>query len=445
MAENTIPLEAIRYRRVFPWLHLFRAFWIAVDIRKMLLAGFALIAIAAGGWVFDQLPFSPMQLNPRDSANANVQRWPWQESLDYDLWHGGDALSELRGGLSDPWNTLQRISRNWQLVLRPLKVMLEPAEALFRANATWSQLAYGLSRLVWALCVWTIFGGAIGRMAAVEFARDQRIGVGTALKFSLWRFLDYFSAPMLPLIAVAAVWGLCAAGGALGRIPVAGEIIVGVLWGVGLMFGFLMALILIGLAAGWPLMFATVSVEATDGFDGLSRAYNYVFERPWLYFWYALVTMVYGSLVIFCVWMMGELIVFLAGWALTWGMGYEAAARLFADAPRLMASAVPTTGATTTGSLTWGTHLVGGWLRLMAVLVVGFVHSYFWVSTTIMYFLLRRSVDANDLDEIHFDDEQQPDDLLPLVGTAAVNMAEAQKLHSPATETASAPPVDLAP
>ena len=50
-----------------------------------------------------------------------------------------------------------------------------------------------------------------------------------------------------------------------------------------------MALLLLGLAFGWPLMWATISTEGTDSFDALSRSYAYVFQRPLRYLFYVVV------------------------------------------------------------------------------------------------------------------------------------------------------------
>src|SRR5258708_33341852 len=130
----------------------------------------------------------------------------------------------------------------------------------------------------------------------------------------------------MALLGVGIVWALCILGCWIGRIAGGvGEALLGLLWGLELLFGFLMAVVLIGVAAGWPLMFATISVEGSDGFDGLSRAYNYVFERPLYVLWLAIVTMFYGSLMIFFVWLMAQTLTQLAVWGVAWGMGFEGA------------------------------------------------------------------------------------------------------------------------
>jgi hypothetical protein len=448
MAENPVPIYNIQYRRLCPWLHLTRAFWIAADVRKLILAAAGLMLISAGSFVFDQLPFGSPKSN-EEAAARELEKWPWQESLGYDLRHGLDGPSQLRSALRDPPITLVGISSNWQVVLLPFRKFVEPAAVFFRGDATPAQLADAVTRSLWNLVVWSIIAGAISRMAAVQFARDQQIGIRRALVFSSSRFFGYLSAPLMPLLGVAIVWALCVIGGWIGRIPGGvGEALLGMLWGLELLFGFLMAVVLIGVAAGWPLMFATISVEGSDGFDGLSRAYNYVFERPLYVLWLAIVTMLYGSLMIFFVWLMAQMLTQLAVWGVAWGMGFEGVRGLVAGSPGLVSTFDIASGA---GAATWGAQIARGWMCALAVIVVGFVHTFFWSSATIAYFVLRHSVDANDFDEVYLDDAEERDELLPLIGTAA--MGEAGKVRSPEAASSSAapqnppeaPPVDLAP
>lgn len=447
MAENPVPLHDIQYRRMFPWLHLSRAFWIAADIRKLILAGTALMLISAGSLVFDQLPFAAAEAD-EVAESLESQRWPWQESLGYDLGDGGDGPGEVRGMLLDPRYTLVRASSNWQLVLLPFRKFLEPAAVFFRGNASPVQLADAATRSLWNLIIWSIFAGAISRMAAMQFARDQQIGIRRALVFSASRFLGYLSAPLLPLLGVGLLWALCVIGGWIGRIPGGiGEALLGILWGLELLFGFLMAVVLIGVAAGWPLMFATISVEGTDGFDGLSRAYNYVFERPLYFLWQAIVTMLYGSIMIFLVWLIAQILAHLAVWGVSWGMGYETTSAFVAGSPPLVA---PGQAVAEPGTA-WGAQIARGWMCLLALFVVGFVYTFFWSSATIVYFVLRHSVDANDFDEIFIEETQEQDELLPLVGTAAMGAAGAPPAAgaSPPTpappKAPEPPPIDLTP
>ena len=247
------------------------------------------------------------------------------------------------------------------------------------------QLADAVTRALWNLIVWSLFAGAICRIAAVQFARDQQIGMRRALAFAGTRFFGYVSAPLLPLVGVAILWALCVVGGWIGRIPGGvGEALLGILWGLELLFGFMMAVVLIGVAAGWPLMFATISVEGTDGFDGLSRAYNYVFERPLYLLWQVVVTMFYGSFMIFLVWLLGQILAQLTVWGVSWGMGYERTVEFAAGSPDIVS---PAGTAWESPSAAWGAQIARGWMCLLGVVVTGFVHTFFWTSATIAYFL----------------------------------------------------------
>jgi hypothetical protein len=448
MADPPVPLYDIQYRRLFPWLHLTRAFWIAIDPRKLLLAGAALMLASLGTLLIDQLPFS-QAASPEAGTAQDAGRWPWQWSLGYDRWHGNDGAAELRGAIHDPRDTLFRISSNWQIVLLPFRRFVEPAALVFRGGMKTGQLADAVTRALWNLIVWSLFAGAICRIAAVQFARDQQIGMRRALAFAGTRFFGYVSAPLLPLVGVAILWALCVVGGWIGRIPGGvGEGLLGVLWGLELLFGFMMAVVLTGVAAGWPLMFATISVEGTDGFDGLSRAYNYVFERPLYLLWQAVVTMFYGSFMIFLVWLLGQILAQLTVWGVSWGMGYERTVEFAAGSPDIVS---PAGTAWESPSAAWGAQIARGWMCLLGVVVTGFVHTFFWTSATIAYFLLRHSVDGNEFDEVYAEEVEERDELLPLVGTAA--MSDRGGPSSPAgsppppdvQQPAPAPPVDLAP
>ena len=407
MDANEGGLQTIHYGRLFPWVYLFRAFRIAIDFRKMILGGFALVALAAGNDLFLKLLVAP-----ENRTRSQEVEWPWEMHLGVPR-----PLDVPQQFLDDPRGTLVAVASHWRLVLLPIRSMVEPVRLLFSTRSTWPELAFAWTQLLWAVIVWSFFGGAITRMAAVQFARDDKLGMRAALSFALRKFPSYLAAPLSPVFGIGLFWLICWLGGLIGRIPYAGDAIVGVLFFVALAMGLIMALMLFGVAPGWPLMFAAISTEGSDGFDGFSRSYSYVYSRPWHYLWYAVVAMAYGSVVIFFVSLAAVLLVYLAGWALAWGMGLDRAASLFAGAPEVVGGPNLLGGMGDT-TLPTGSWLVGVWLHVLAVVVVGFVPSFFWSAVTIIYFLLRHSDDATDLDEVYMADDQEQDELLPLVGVA---------------------------
>ena len=414
MDAQSTELRTIDYRGLFPWVHLFRAFRIAVDVRKILLAGMALGALSLGNRAIRSLPFAP----PRTETNRDAEG-PVHRTTDWTVpGHAAEInLPPLSSVSENPWSAVSAIGSNWRVVLRPVRTYLAPAVVLVRTEHTWSEAADAWLRLLWLLMVWAVFGGALTRMAAVEFARDTKISMVSALRFSTSRFFSYLSAPLLPIIGIGVLWLVGLVGGLIGRIPQIGGVLVGALWFLPLMLGFVMVLILIGLVAGWPLMYAGISTEGSDAFDGFSRSYSFVFSRPWHYLFDALVAVGYGVVVISFVTAICSLLVYLSSWAVGSGMGADAVSTLLVAGPRLSGVGTPVTTAADVSGLSAG--FAAFWMSLLSLAIAGIVYSYFWTSATIIYFLLRKADDATALDEVYLPDEETEDDLLPLVGVAA--------------------------
>ena len=129
-----------------------------------------------------------------------------------------------------------------------------------------------------SLAIWSLVGGAICRIAALEVARDERISPKTALSFARRKFLGFLTAPLLPYALIIVIGVFLMLGGLLGAIPYIGEIIAGAGMVLALMGGFIIALVIIGLIAGVSLMWPTIAVEGSDSFDAMSRSYSYVYS-----------------------------------------------------------------------------------------------------------------------------------------------------------------------
>jgi hypothetical protein len=209
---------------------------------------------------------------------------------------------------------------------------------------------------------------------------------------------------------------------------------------------------LVGLV-GYPLMYPTLSVEgdSSDTFDALSRSINYVYQAPWHYIWYWLVAIVYGAAVTFFVLFFTSLMVYMGKWA----VGIPASAvwsdrkpeflfiyspesfgwkeLLLADSPyavehETVVSATgrpvdvyqpvsPKVNADNRAQFyfynTWGAGLVGFWLALLFLMMLGFSYSFFWTAATVIYFLLRRRVDEAEPDEVFLEEEEPEAPLAP--------------------------------
>jgi hypothetical protein len=353
--------------------------------------------------------------------------------------------------LRNPLGALKTIGRNGRLVVEPLTTFAKPAVELLDTRTTFAKGTAAWTRLLWTMLVWGLVGGAITRLAAVEFATDERHKLRPALRFAFKKTLSYFAAPLLPIGGLVLLWVLGVLTGLLGRIPGVGEYLLGAGMILPLVFGLVMALILLVVAVGWPLMSPTISAEGSDAFDGLSRSFSYVFGRPWHYLWYGVVALAYGYLIACFVLVVGTLLVHLTGFTLAGGMGVERVASLMNSAPNLLGgpeTLIPmsdvATGAVEVGTDSLGLQIAGLWLHFLALLIVGFVYSYFWSAATIVYFLLRRVDDATALDEVYLDASDEEDEMLPLVGVAASDQSVIERppnvehLKEPATKRSAA-------
>ena len=301
--------------------------------------------------------------------------------------------SVLAGNPGAIWESLKDIFQSWFWLAR--------FHGLFAIIFTLACLAIG-----------AIFGGAIARVVALQFARDERIGAGRALAFSLKKFGSFFAAPLIPLLIIAIVVLLILLGGLLGAIPYFGEIIAGLLLGLTFVGGFVIALVLIGWGVGLHLMYPTIAVEGSDSFDAISRSFAYLFARPWRLGFYAIVSAVYGAICYLFV----RFFAFLLLWVSHAGLGaimnhfsarYAAPGKLDAlwPEPTFWELRPPFNWQILSGTETVGAFFMFLWVILIIGVVMAFVLNFYFSSTTIIYFLLRHRVDATDLEDIYVEQD----------------------------------------
>lgn len=473
----------VNVRQLLPWTELFRAFQIALEPYKLILAASAIVVLTVGWWLLAQIFSVPNSFGgwPPDAgrgANPFIVVTERQgDLLSREFWFGKSGQTSLA---EEPF-------RQPPVHLEPLDKFIRPVTLLIKRTPAQGEWWYALFGLLLTLATWAIFGGAITRIAAVQIARNEKIGLMEALRFSVSKFVSFFSAPLIPFAGVALIAILLILGGFLFLIPWVGDFLASVLWFLPLLGGLIMALILIGLV-GWPLMYATISTEGSDSFDALSRCYAYVFQRPWHFVFYSVIALAYGILVIFFVVFVTSFFVYLAKWGvgLTPGVSWRATGdpvnTLFYYAPKsydwqrlliqdhaIMQDTVdqfghkgideqakfdaegnpipdpneapdlatkerlrakreqryneifkqrldeiangvkgepPPKGDGMKGAQILAASIVGFWLHVVFLLMLGFAYSYYWSASTIIYFLLRKRVDDTDMDEIYLEEDE---------------------------------------
>jgi hypothetical protein len=313
---------------------------------------------------------------------------------------------------------------------------------------------------IWFLLVWSIFGGAISRIAAVHVARDEKISVRHALAFSVSKVLSFVFAPVIPVAIVLGIGiGIAVASTILLHIPWIGPILAGLFFCLALLGGFVITLVTLGTIGGFNLMYPTVAVEGSDSFDAISRSFSYVFARPWRMLWYTGVSVVYGAIcylfVRFFVWIMlaatwffvswflghhgppGELKHPADVWPMIWpqpGIGFNGATDPNNPLPYSPAyNALKGTEAVAAGLIVW-------WVYIVIGLIGAFAISFYFSANTIIYYLMRREVDATELDDVYV--EEADDEVEAPAAPAGVKIRETSTVRVYETEEGAPAPAE---
>jgi len=318
------------------------------------------------------------------------------------------------------------------------------------------QLIQYLLYFGWAFLLWAFFSAALTRIAAMRIAREESLSTAQALGFALRKCI----ANIIALLFVPAVVFFfyfivnTLIVGSLSSIPYVGSLFLALFSPVVLVTSaaitFFVALGLLG----FNLCSAAIATEASDAFDGISRAWGFILSRPWQF----LLTngLIVAFLAIFL--FFGGLFVRVSVGSLSTGglgLGSKAVQIDAAEAATLTGDPRYETGAkklvlpgkgeylykravlrddahsgahylqaqldghavdvlTYIKKREWGLlyyiggiafYLVGG----LKLLVLAFALNYFFAGQTAIYFLLRYDVDGDDYSEINLDIDEDGD------------------------------------
>jgi hypothetical protein len=367
----------------------------------------------------------------------------------------------LRNGVPNPWvNTSARSASaifesatDSTLFRAPIAIwlfMTRPFIQMFQGDLTAIGFLFLLICGIWELIVWGFFGGAITRIAALKFTRDEAPGMISALRHSASKLPSY-SLPLLIALAGTSVFALqLVVVGGMMRID-ALAFLLALVWPFAILLGLMMAILLLGALFGWPLMWATVSVEGTDAFDALSRSYAYTYQRPLRLLWYVLFAGFLAVVSMFAVKLFASSAVALGNWSVSWGLDeptmrsvvapraqVDSAAVLVPPIDLLPAAAAdskapdqPAAPAHVQPEMTKlqaaTAAIIRFWKQLVALLVAGYQAGFLLVSAVGIYLLLRRDVDGVQMNEV-FIDHTEEYGLPPLVDDPVTGIPEVAPL-----------------
>jgi hypothetical protein len=382
---------------------MFQAFRMAIQPTKLVLAFAAIVVICVAGWLMDSASRTVV-VGRNDTTELDVYV---ATVLRPDAFVARLGDSGERAGV---FGTL------WDFTGRHIHAALFPLLEIDRHRVV-DNLRACLLALVWAfdkhfvysiiffaivLGALSVAGGAICRIAALQFARAERLGLTGAARFGLRKFISLFTAAITPVIVILVIGVFIILLGLWGNVPVIGELSVGLLLPLALAAAGVITVILIGAVGGFSLMFPAIAYEDSDCFDGISRSFSYVYARPWRTGFYMVVALVYGAICYAFV----RFFLFLVLWVsyVFLGVGFlRENEKLHAIWPTVsfadFLGAGP--GAAMNWSMSAGAFLVHLWVLVVIGLMVSFVISFYYSACTIIYALLRHRVDKIALEEVY--------------------------------------------
>jgi len=368
-------VHEIRWSDALPWWLLFRAAGAAFSPTVILLAAAGAVATWAGWSMADRLGLAGVDRAADVIAAA--------KSADELLLPG----AALAAGGPSAWLPAI-VDRLPPVVADMTRLLAIP----FQPTASLRQVGGASARIGWFVLVWSIFGTAIARHVALKLVGEDAPGIIGATWFGSRKWLPAFNSVLFVLVGVFALSVPGAILG-LGMRTAWGLAFAGAVWPLVLLGAVVLAILVVGVIAGWPLMVACVGVERGDSFQAISTAFSYLYQRPLHYAFYAAVALLVSIPTLLVAGLFAHATADLAMWATSFGMGHERTAAVLDG----LAAAGPNAAA-------WGVKAIGFWTRGLETLLSSFGWGYFWAIATAAYLLLRQDVDGTELDEVVLDE-----------------------------------------
>jgi len=395
---------------------IFKTFRMAIQPTKLIIAFLALAIICLAGWIMD---FSETVIATEGTQGKITE-------LDIYMTNPAQVDSYIEGfkGKSQGtgvFSTLWRFSATKfqgavdSVFAHNIPGVVKNIVDYFKAVG-WAlrhHPVYCIIFFIIKLAVISIAGGAICRIAALQFAGGEKPGLTEALRFSIKRFTSFFTAPLVPVGIIIFIGLFIFLLGLIGNIPWAGELIMGIFMLLALIAGALIAVVLIGAFAGFNLMFPAVAYDGSDCFDAISRSFSYVYAKPWRMGFYTAIAAVYGAICYTFVRFFTFLLLGATHRTLqlgVWAENSKEVDKLTAIWPK--PEFMNLLGSSNVVTTNWAESLAAFLVLLCLLgvvgLVVSFIISFYFSANTIIYSLMRNQVDNTALEDIYkYNDEAE--------------------------------------
>ncbi len=404
-------LSVLFQNLLFP--EIFRTFKMAVHPSKIIIAFLAIAALCLTGWIMDFSSTVVVARNGKTELSVYINN---PEQLETFIEQTDKTSANSAGVFTTLWKFGSAKFNNAakSLLVLDLRSAMVSISDCFQAIG-WAGRYHSFYCVIFFMIKITLFslaGGAICRVTALQFSRGEKPGLTEAISFGAKKFTSFLGAPVL-LVAIIFFIGLFIfVLGLVGNIPWVGELVIAIACPLALVAGALITAIATGMIIGFNLMFPTIAYEGTDCYDAINRSINYVYTRPWRMIFYTFIASVYGSICYLFVRLLAFLLLF-STWAFlqmgVWTKNANQVNKLDAIWPE--PEFMNLLGTSSAAAANWTQNFAAFWIHLFLLVVVGlvvsFVVSFYFSANTVIYALLRNKIDGTLLDQVYtkLDDE----------------------------------------
>lgn len=357
------------------WPKLLRCFALAVQPARMAVAFLMVIAIMFVGTALDVV--RSVLLGPFDADAGETPRVFGRFIGEVASSFNGFVVGALTLDLGRAWQSLSAM-------------FLDAPAWLLREH--W---LFGAALLLLLVPVWAVGGAAVCRMTACDLGMGLHMSARDGLRFGMERWRSAVGSLVSPLVMVLVIAVLAwLFGVALLRLPVL-NLLGGLLYGAALALGLVATLIVIVYVVGHALLLPAVATDGSDAIDAVQRAVAYVLGRPGRYVVYAAILDVCGILAY-------AALAFGVSAAINTTASWTGAS--LGENPMgggaVIFDFAPVDRSELTGTRGVAAGLINVWERALVALLGAFVLSFYFTGSTILYMLMRRVNDEQDIEDV---------------------------------------------
>lgn len=434
--RSRVTVDGVDYHSLFRFTRIFQSFRIAIHPSRLLLALLLIMLLYAAGRALDSSTphfgkgviwgsgLQPIPLEFQEYVRRPTREFDeWRES-NFEAVRDDARRGVFESAMAIEMQLFERMIRA-AVTLQPGFDQLIPntppnentvlgALRLQMMLPVWIWHTHKWFLVIWVVIfvlLWSLFAGAISRQAVVDAAQERVTPAVDAFAFAFRRWGWYIFAPLLPLIIMGIVAGLMAAYGLLYNV-FALDVLAALGLILALFLGFFLAMVLVLWLAGVHLIYPALSAEGVDAFDAVTRAFSFVWARPWRMILYSLLALVYGALTYLFVGLIIFLTIAITREAVDWGVFVNVGTdeMLTGDVEKWDALFPPPVFGQLAYEPAWeplghsgdiSAVIVMVWVYMLIGLLGAYAISYYISSFSVIYLMLRRYVDGTDMSQVY--------------------------------------------